>query len=118
MALRVTNETRGRILADQAEEARGLLGRLRGLMGRRELPVGGGLLISPCNSIHMFFMHFSIDALFLDRGGRVVKLVAALPPWRLTPIYWRARSVLELPAGVGTASGTQVGDLVLFEEIP
>lgn len=116
--LRVTNETRGTILAGRAEEATGLVDRLAGLMGRKELPVGGGLLIAPCNSIHMFFMRFPIDALFLDRDHRVVKLIAALPPWRITSIYWRARSVLELPAGVAAGSGTQEGDRLILEPTP
>lgn len=110
MPLRIINKTRGTLLADRAEEATRGLQRLKGLLGRRELPVGEGLLITPCNSIHMFFMRFAIDALFLDAEGTVVKLFAALPPWQATWIYPKARSVLELPAGVAAASGTLEGD--------
>ncbi len=113
--MRVTNLTRGTILADRAREATRFLHRFVGLMGRKDLPVGEGLLILPCNSIHTFFMRIPIDALFLDRDGQVVKLLPALPPWRMTSLYWNARSVLELPAGTAAASQTVEGDRLHFE---
>jgi uncharacterized protein len=117
MPLRVTNRTRGKILADRAEEARSFFVRMRGLMGRKELAMGEGLHLVPCNSIHMFFMRFPIDAVFLDKEGRVVKLIAALPPWRATRVYWAAHSVLELPAGVASGAGTEEGDQLTFEQV-
>ncbi len=115
MRLRVTNETRGRILAERAQEATGFWSRFRGLMGREDLPTGEGLWIDPCDSIHMFFMRFPIDVVFLARDLRVVKVVHALPPWRVTRIYRAARSVLELPAGIAEASGTTEGDQLRFD---
>jgi uncharacterized membrane protein (UPF0127 family) len=63
-------------------------------------------------------MKFAIDALFLDRDGRVVKLLDAMPPWRASGIYFRAHSVLELPAGLAAASGTVEGDHLVFEPLP
>ncbi|MBU8897718.1 DUF192 domain-containing protein [Corallococcus sp. H22C18031201] len=117
MRWRVNNETRQRLLADQAERAESFVQRFQGLMGRTLLPVGEGLHIVPCNSIHTFFMRIAIDVAFLDKEGRVVKQMAALPPWRATSVYFRAHSVLELPAGVLTASGTQEGDLLSFEPV-
>ena len=116
MSWRVTNRTRGSILADRAEEAISLWSRLIGLMGRTDLPLGQGLHIKPCNSIHTFFMRIPIDALFLDGEGRVVKKYDALPPWRATGLSFRTRSVLELPAGTASASRTQEGDQIHFEE--
>ncbi len=118
MHLRVTNVTRGKILADRAEEASSFRARFVGLMGRRELRMGEGLHIVPCNSIHMFFMRFPIDALFLDREGTIVRLFPALTPWQVTSLYPQAHSVLELPAGVAAASGTQVGDRLVFQSMP
>jgi uncharacterized membrane protein (UPF0127 family) len=112
---RVTNSTRGSILADHAEEATGVWSRLLGLMGRTELPLGQGLHIKPCNSIHTFFMRIPIDALFLDAEGQVVKKYDALPPWRATGLSFRTKSVLELPAGTASASQTEVGDQIHFE---
>lgn len=116
MALRVTNLTRGKVLADRAELASSFLSRFVGLMGRKHLAFGQGLHIVPCNSIHTFFMRIPIDALFLDAQGAVVRLLPALPPWRITGLYFGARSVLELPAGTASGSGTLEGDRLRFED--
>lgn len=118
MRLRVNNETRGRLLADRAERATSFRDRFVGLMGRRALALGEGMLLSPCNSIHTFFMRIPIDVAFLDSEGRIVKQFVALPPWRATSVYFQAKSVLELPAGTLDASGTQEGDRLVFEPVP
>ncbi len=62
-------------------------------------------------------MAFPIDAVFLDREGTVVRLLEAFPPWRVSGVYLKAHSVLELPAGVAAASGTVVGDRLTFEPL-
>ena len=118
MRLRVNNETRGRLLADRAERATSFRDRFVGLMGRRSLAMGEGMLISPCNSIHTFFMRIPIDVAFLDSEGTIVKQFVALPPWRATSVYFQAKSVLELPAGTLDASGTQEGDRLSLEPVP
>jgi uncharacterized membrane protein (UPF0127 family) len=110
LPLRVRNLTRDKLLADRALEAASFTTRFMGLMGKRELPFGSGLHIVPCNGIHTFFMRIAIDALFLDRATKVVKVFAALPPWRATSVYFNAHSVLELPSGTVAASGTSEGD--------
>lgn len=115
MAFRVTNVTKGKLLADQAVEAKSFKDRFVGLMGRKELPMGHGLHIVPCNSIHTFFMRISIDALFLDRELKLVKLHSAMAPWRMSSIYFDAHSVLELPSGTALASGTVEGDRLQFD---
>ena len=79
-----------------AEVARSFLARLKGLIGRRGLPPGQGLLILRCNAIHTFFMRFAIDVTFYDRENRVVKTVRDVRPWR--PFVWggfRAVKALE-----------------------
>ncbi len=74
------------------------LRRMRGLLGRRDLPRGEGLLLRPAASIHTFFMRFPIDAVFLDADGVVVGVAPDLPPWRVAARK-HARAVLELAAG-------------------
>ena len=81
----------------RAEVARSLFERMRGLIGRRGLARGTGMLILRCNAIHTFFMSFPIDAVFLDRNDQVVKVVRDIRPWH--PFVWggwRAKKVLEL----------------------
>lgn len=116
MSFRVTNRTKQRVLGDKVREARGFADRFVGLMGRKDLSMGEGLHLVPCSSIHTFFMRIPIDVLFLDVEGKVVRAIQALPPWRATPVCFRARTVLELPAGVLSASGTEEGDVVEVQE--
>ena len=82
--------------------------RMRGLLGRDALEHGHGLLIPKTGSVHMFFMRFPIDAVFLDKELRVRRVVADLQPWRIAASRG-ARSVLELPAGAAAAAGIGVG---------
>jgi uncharacterized membrane protein (UPF0127 family) len=89
--------------------------RLKGLLGRRGLPSGEGLLIKPTGSIHMFFMRVPIDAVFLDRELRVIAVVADLRPWRMAARRG-AKSVLELSAGEAARRGLQSGDVLRLEE--
>ena len=112
------NETRGTVLADRVEIARSLWARFMGLMGRRSLDADAGLWLPGTNGIHMFFMRFPIDAVFLGRpradGTRtVVSVHPSLRPWLgLVPLARGASGVLELPAGTIAATATAPGDIV------
>lgn len=106
-------ESGGKELAADVTVASSLPARIRGLLGSSSLPVGQGLLIKPCKGIHTFFMKFSIDAVFLDRDNRVMALYLSLPPNRMTRIYLKAVSVLELPAGT-LCPDVAVGDMICF----
>lgn len=86
-----------------------------GLIPRARLADGEGLLITRTSSITMWFMRFPIDAVFVDRSGRVVRVAADLPPWRLATAARGARDVVELPAGTAARTGTQAGDELTFE---
>ncbi|WEN42642.1 hypothetical protein CKCBHOJB_02241 [Thauera sp. GDN1] len=85
--------------------------RLRGLLGSPPPAPGHALLIAPCASVHTAFMRYPIDVVFLDRRGRILEVIEALPPWRMAAC-WRARQTLELAAGearrLGLAPGTSV----------
>ena len=113
--MRAIDLTSGKELALQLAVADTLLARLKGLLGRSELPPGAGLWIRPCNSIHTFGMRFPIDALFLDKERRVVGVAAALQPNRITRVYLKASSVIELPAGTLAAAGSCIGNEVAIE---
>lgn len=83
--------------------------RTKGLLGRSELPDGEGILLRPASSIHMAFMRFPIDAVFLAKDLTVLKVVRGLAPWRMASRF-RAHSVLELPAGACERSGVVEGE--------
>lgn len=109
---RVTNVTRGTTLATSSARAADPVRRGVGLMGRKGLAEGEGLIIDPCNGIVSFFMRFRFDAVFLDAEGHVCHLVENMTPWRVSKIVRGAKRVVELPAGVVQRSGTEVGDAV------
>jgi uncharacterized membrane protein (UPF0127 family) len=104
----IVNLTSGRCLC-VGELAEGPLLRMRGLIGRRGLPAGEGMLLRPSPGIHTAFMRFPIDALFLDRDLTVLDIREQLGPWRVASER-RARAVLELAAGESARCGVQVGD--------
>lgn len=102
----------GKELARTLAVADTFFARLKGLLGRGELPPGEGLWIKPCNSVHTFGMRFPIDVAFLDRDMQVVALSKTLRPNRVAPFCSRACSVLELPAGTLDAAVTVVGNRI------
>jgi uncharacterized protein len=112
------NVSRGALLAERLEDASSFWAKFLGLMGRATLPPGDGLWLPGENGIHMLFMRFAIDVVFLSAPAdgaaserRVLFARRAVPPWR--GVVWRvgaARGVLELPVGTIDATGTSVGD--------
>ena len=85
--------------------------RLMGLMGRRRLESGHGLFIAPCDGIHMCFMRFSIDAVYVDKDYRIKKIVRNLRPWLGLSMCFGAFGVLELPSGDADKFDLKVGQM-------
>ena len=112
----VRNAERGTMLATRARLASSHTARFFGLMGRKGVEDGGGILLTKSASIHSFFMRFRFDAIFIDRENRVVKVVPAMRQWWLAFGGRGAKDVIELPAGVAEQTGTQPGDTLVFEE--
>jgi uncharacterized protein len=107
----LVNATKKTVVSDHCRFADSVLKRMVGLLDRRALAQGEGLLLDRCYGIHTFFMRFSIDVLFLDKELRVMRAVPALPPFR-TSVVKHAVYVLELPAGSIERSQTTAGDQI------
>ncbi|MDD5130717.1 MAG: DUF192 domain-containing protein [Candidatus Omnitrophica bacterium] len=114
--MRLINQTKNLVLANQVFFAGTLFKRIKGLLGQKVFLPGQGIVICPCNSVHTFFMHFAIDVLFVDSNYRVIKVFSNLAPNRITGIYWRSKRVIELPAGTLALSNTQNKDQLQFLE--
>jgi uncharacterized membrane protein (UPF0127 family) len=97
------NTTAGAVLAGSVEAAVDSTSRRRGLLGRTGLD-DAALVIAPCNAVHTFFMRFPIDVVFVDRGGRVLRIAASVPAWRMTASL-RAFATIELAAGTAARTG-------------
>ena len=121
--LRARNLSRSTAIAERLEVADSLWGKFMGLMGRSRLEPDAGLWLTDSNGIHMMFMRFAIDAVFLGNpdpgreGARpVVSVHRGLRAWTgLVPFVRGAHGVLELPVGTIERSETSVGDLVVLE---
>jgi uncharacterized membrane protein (UPF0127 family) len=98
----------GVVVCERCALADSFVTRLRGLLGRKALAQGDGLMISPAGSVHTMFMRFTIDAIFLDKTFEVVGVAPGLRPWRLAARR-RARHVLELAEGEARRRGVSVG---------
>jgi uncharacterized membrane protein (UPF0127 family) len=113
--LRVTNQTRGRILADRADVADTSAKRRTGLLKHTGLAPGEGLWIVPCEGVHTFAMKFTIDVVFLSRKHKVLKIRPNMVRRRIA-LSLLAHSVLELPAGTLDQTGTERGDQLELEK--
>jgi uncharacterized protein len=117
------NVSRGTVLAERLENGSSFWAKFMGLMGRASLPRGDGLWLPGENGIHMLFMRFAIDVVFVsapvggpDAPRRVLSVRRSIPPWR--GVVWRVgggKGVLELPVGAIDASATAVGDQIAIE---
>jgi len=112
--LKIVNQTRDRLLADKARVTRTVKERMRGLLGRNGLDAGEALYISPCTSIHSFFMRFVFDAVFVGRDGTVLHMISRMKKWRMSKIVPQAAGVVELAEGVLEETGTRKGDILVF----
>ncbi len=106
----------GVVLCERCEIPENSFGRMRGLLGRDGLEPGGGMLIDRAGSVHMFFMRFPIDVVFLSRDRTVVGVKHRLAPWRVAGARHAVAS-LELPAGRAAEVGVEKGHRLVFEDV-
>ncbi len=110
----IRNAERGAVLAERAKLASSFTSRFFGLMGRKRIEDGGGLFLTHSASIHSFFMRFRFDAIFVDREGRVTKIVPSMRQWWIAFGGRGAKDVIELPAGTAARTNTRPGDLLEY----
>ncbi|MCA1571780.1 MAG: DUF192 domain-containing protein [Chloroflexi bacterium] len=116
--VRVENVTRGTTVAERVRVASSSIDRSVGLLRTPEVKPGEGLWIERSPSIHMFFMPYAIDAVFVSGAGRVTRVVPNLKPWRVVAWSRGARDCLELRAGAAAESNTQPGDVLRLIDLP
>ena len=114
--IKIYNQRNESLLGDKIRVADSFLARFRGLMLTKNLEEGEGLIITPCNSIHMFFMRYAIDAVFIDISNKVVAIYENLRPWiGLTKLYSNVVSVIEIPSGLCKKLDLKIGDTLRLE---
>ena len=106
-----------KIISKDLKLADTFLTRLKGLMFSKELLPEEGLIIDPCNSIHMCFMNYPLDVIFVNEQSEICALVKNIKPWRISKLYPSAKYVIELPAGTISTKNIQINQKILLKPI-
>ena len=112
--MKAINITTEKEIAANVMAATSILKRMNGLLGMDTLAKGEALLIKPCKGIHTIGMKFVIDVIFLDKDNNIIAMKKYMKPNCFTPIYLRAVSALELPAGTIDSTSMNIGDRIKF----
>ena len=99
MYMKFVEQKSKKMVASQVKVAEIFVDRAIGLMFKDGLHGYDGLLISPCRSIHTFFMRIDIDVIFLNKDYKIIRLIRSMKPWRMTRAYFKATQVLEMESG-------------------
>lgn len=115
MKYKIFNKTKGTYLAQNGHEATTFFERLLGFMFRASIDKDEALIFRNVNSIHMLFMRFPIDVVYIDKDSRVIKIKHSLRPWRMSSCI-HAKATIELPAKKARETATETGDTLEFIE--
>jgi len=119
--MRIINHTKDRIISDSTTLCQTFLSKGRGLMFKKKLEFGESLVLMgkkdsiTHSEIHMFFVFFPIDVLWVNSQGQVVDLRTNIKPF--TPLAAPkkpAKFVIELPAGMIERTQTEQEDKITF----
>jgi len=115
--MKIINLRNNAVLADRVKLADTFFSRLVGLLNRSSLEKGEALILKPSYAIHTLFMRFSIDALFLDKNGKVIGIIHAIKPFRFSPVYFGSQLTIEFPENTLQSTQTRLGDVILTKGI-
>jgi len=91
--------------------------RLKGLLGAPPLQPGEGMLLNPCQAVHMYGMKQALDIAFVGGDGQVLAVYHGLRPGQRSRYHSKARQALELPLGTLTETDTRVGDRLRIQPV-
>jgi len=112
--MKLINKTTNEVISENLMTADSFFKRLKGLMFTKELPEQDALHIIPCNEIHMFFMNYSIDVLYLDKDRKIVHMDEGMEPGEIGKKVKNAVSVVELPNGRIKTKSLEIGQVLEF----
>ncbi|MBQ6268128.1 MAG: DUF192 domain-containing protein [Clostridia bacterium] len=104
------------VLIPDLDITAGFFERFRGLMFTRSIPDSYGLLIRPCNQIHMMNMRFPLDVIYLSEDGTVLHIDENIRPWAIGKTVKKAVGVVEINAGACARLGIETGDRLTIEK--
>jgi uncharacterized membrane protein (UPF0127 family) len=117
ITINVINTSKNTLLIAHGAKADTFLTRLKGLLGKKGLEEGQGLVIKPCNSVHMIWMKFPIDVIFVDKDDVVCHIIEDLSPGKIGPVIKESAYVVEVRVGTVKRTKTEVGDIIKVSNI-
>ncbi len=114
--MKIFNATKRTLLADDVKVARTFLERSIGLLNRENLKNKEALVLPSCQCIHMFFMKFSIDVIFMGKDDKIIGMADHVNPFEVSPFFIKAVTAIELPAGTIETTRSEIGDVVEFQD--
>lgn len=113
--IKIINDSSDKVI--DAAMADGFITRFRGLMFKKSIPDGWGLMISPCNQIHMFNMRFPIDVVYIAKDGTIVFIDENVPQRKICKAVKEAYCVLELNAGTAIGLDLNIGNKLTAQPV-
>jgi len=113
--MRVLRREDKKVIVENLMIADRFLSRLKGLMLSKALPSNAGLLLKPCQSVHTFFMNYTIDVIFLDENNRIIGIENNMRPYHISKFYRKSQKVLEMNAGIIDLNNLKIGDNLELE---
>lgn len=110
MMAKLMNAEKSKVLLADLQVASNFWARTKGLLFKSGLDQQQGLWIHRCNSVHTFFMKFSIDCIFIDSEMNVKAIRKNLKPGRVTLPVRGASSVIEVTSGLADKLNISEGD--------
>lgn len=113
--MKLYNSTQNNLIAGDVQVAENYFSRNIGLLSRKSISSNEGLVIKPCFSVHTFFMKFPIDILFVNKKNEIIALYENVKPWKILPIHFSSRYVVELAVGQIAVNNICLGDIINLE---
>ena len=107
----ITNRTKGKVITERARFARSFFKRMFGYMFRARIEADDALIFYSAPSMHMFFMRFPLDIVFLDKSNKVIRIFKSIGPWRLANCF-QSKVTIEFSADVTTKIPIELGDIL------
>ena len=105
-------KSNSQMLFEKLNRADSLIPRMVGLLGRKHLSQDEAMWFTQCSGIHTWFMKISIDCVFVDSTGKIIKIYHHIKPWRFAGPVWKATDAIEMAAGMAKLKNLQVGDII------
>ncbi len=115
--MKLKNITKNKILINKIKLCKNFLNKSIGLILHKKLNDKGLVFIckkEKKKSLHMIFVFFPIDVLYLNKNKRVIEMKKNFKPFSFYIPEKKAKYILELPEGTIGKTKTEIGDKIKF----